>query len=525
MYSTQASVIIVTGFWGQPLFAKKMAIKIDAMTFSFNADQKFIPQNYRQDLNATWIGFCDELGSNFLVGKGPQGRGIVGETECFETEFSPDFKTGSIGNNLWHVAFIWGSKGLSAKIYFRTKGRNSEVVLLEDITFPEQLTPDLLFTSSAAKYHIIGTIYRFLPVEWNRQLKFGDMNWQLKPLDVAMSTVLPPAQKLGLFSLAYDTKVKLWIPTLYAIATPTSGEHATEDFDRFGNNPFEIRWVKQPRREKLRLWMKEIYNPLRADTDTVFLEKSAKEKNARGLFENLALEHLVANTFTLRSAIPYPKGKTVVGQAQKVEAILNVAQGLLNGLYLGLEHSPRVETKNQIETYSYTWTRIEAGWSFSLGLPILLDRFASRFRLTPKVGILSLDAYFPVGSDDNSIESSPSNYHLSRQLSVGGEFSWDFETLAYKWKVWGTSHLSGYVLAPKIPTKVSNQRAGGDFSVNIFKNRDGLKLSALIFGYIDWVALQATEVSDSDETVAEDTSASVASYSATYFGLGLAVTW
>ncbi|RYZ53481.1 MAG: hypothetical protein EOP07_17725 [Proteobacteria bacterium] len=97
--------------------------------------------------------------------------------------------------------------------------------------------------------------------------------------------------------------------------------------------------------------------------------------------------------------------------------------------------------------------------------------------------------------------------------------------MSYRLKAWASTHLSGYVLAQSNPTKISNQRAGADLSYDIFKTRGGLRVGAMVFGYIDWVTLQKEAAPQLSLNLATSTTASGASYNVTYLGAGFSVTW
>ncbi|MBC7533380.1 MAG: hypothetical protein H7318_17550 [Oligoflexus sp.] len=190
-------------------------------------------------------------------------------------------------------------------------------------------------------------------------------------------------------------------------------------------------------------------------------------------------------------------------------------------MVLGIEHSPRLEVKEGLETYFYTWTRMEAGRSFMIGAPLTIGRLATCLRVVPKVGVLSLDAYFPIDASDGLTFATISQFRVSRQLEIGGEVSWDLEALSYRMKAWATTHLSRPVLAEKNSTKILNQRGGVDLSYDLLRTGDGFRVGFLGFGYIDWVTLQKENAQASSLTQASRD----ASYNVTYFGAGFSMTW
>lgn len=528
----KALVIFFTLLFCGPLSAKEPAkvsakdipMKVERMTLSFRADEKFIPKAFRERLGEDWENFCQEFSTNFLVGKGPQGRGIFSKIECESLEYVSSLNDVDPINDPWHFVFTWKSEGFGLNIYFQSKGKKTEPLLLRSIQFPKQLTPDFLFAFPEPKFYVINKIYHVLPMGWSAIFNKADIQWQLTPLQPAMINVMNPPHKIGLFSLAYNAEQKMWVPILYAVAQPVVGDDSSKDFDREGGGPLELRWINTPRQSKMRLWAQEIYNPLEKEQDPAFLTMREGQSN-NSILEGYALEGLKSDTVSFRYGIPFPKGTTVVSQAAKVGVIANVGKGVLNGFMLEVEFSPRLEVSDGSETYSYTWTRIETGWSFILGTPLTIDRYATRFKLTPKIGVLSLDAYFPLNASENLEFATIAQFKLSRQIDLGAEFSWELESLSYRLKAWASTHLSGYVLAKSNPTKISNQRAGADLSYDLFKTRGGLRFGAVAFAYIDWVTLQKEVAPQISLNLATSTTASGASYNVTYLGAGLSVTW
>lgn len=499
-------------------------MKVGRMTLSFRADEKFIPKAFRERLGQDWENFCEDFSSNFLVGKGPQGRGVFSKIECESLDYVKSLDEVSPANDPWHFIFTWKSEGFALDIYFQPKGKKTEPVLIRSVQFPKQLTPDFLFAYPEPKFYVINKIYRAMPMGWSAMFNKTDIQWQLNPLQPAMMNVINPPHKIGLFSLAYNLEQKTWVPTLFAVAQPVVGDDSNKNFDREGGGPLELHWVNTPRQSKMRLWAQEIYNPLEKEPDPAFLTLREGQSN-NSILEKYVLEGLKSNTLSFRYGIPFPKGTTVVSHAAKIEVIADVGKGMLDGFTFGVEFSPRLGVKEGVETYSYTWTRVETGWSFTLGTPQTIDRFATRFKATPKIGVLSLDAYFPLNASENLEFATVAEFKLSRQIDLGGEFSWELESLSYRLKVWASNHLSGYVLAKSNPTKISNQRAGADLSYDMFKTLGGLRVGAVAFGYIDWVTLQKEAAPQLSLNLATSTTTSGASYNVTYLGAGFSVTW
>lgn len=513
---------LITALITDPSMAKDIPLRVGTATISFAAEESFVPKNFRMRLGDDWETFCEKFGTNLIVGKGPQGRGIVSKTSCTEIRFVKDVNdVGPGASDGWHLAFSWKSSGVSLGIYYG-KGKNS--VEIGKIDFPKQFTPDLLFQAPEATYYVLNRVYRRLPVAWSTVVSKSDLQWQLSPLDAQSVNVMSAARKVGLYAMRFNPEQKIWVPTLFAVAQPLVSEDSKKGFDREGSEPLELRWVVTPKQKKMKLWAQEIYNPLEREVDPSFVTMR-EAKNSGTLLEGYALEGMKTDTVWLRYGIPFPKGSTVVSQASKIELGVSLGKGILDGLTVNYEFSPRQTQTEGEDTYSYTWSRMEAGWAFNLGSPQTIDRFATRFKLTPKIGILNMDAYFPLNASENLEFATVAAFKAKSQVDMGGELSWEVESLNYRIKVWGTAHLSGYVLGGANPTKIQNQRAGGDISYDLWKSGGGLRIGAMAFGYIDWVTVQQDTAPQLGLNLATSTTASGASYNVTYIGAGLSVTW
>ncbi len=503
-------------------WAKDIPLKVSSATFSFQAEESFVPKAFRERLGDDWEGFCEKFSQNLLVGKGPQGRGILSKASCMPIHFVKDVDELS-ASDTWTFQFGWKNAGLTLSIFFSGKGKKDSL-LIGKIEFPKQFTPDLLFTSPEATTYVLSRIYRRLPAAWSGVFNKTDIQWQLTPLDARSMGVMSPARKVGLYALRFDVEQKSWIPTLYAVAQPLVGDDKKQ-FDREGGEPLELRWIITPKQAKIRLWAQEIYSPLEKEVDPSFLTVRDESKNSGSLLEGYALEGLKSTTWSVRYGTPIPKGSTVVSQASKIELIGSVGKGILDGLTFQYEFSPRQTQVEEEDTYSFTWSRMEAGWSFQLGAPQTIERFATRFKLTPKIGILNMDAYFPLNASENLEFATVAAFKVKSQFDMGGELSWELESLNYRVKLWATAHLSGYVLGGSNATKISNQRAGGDISYDLYRSAGGFRVGVMGFGYIDWVTVQQDTSPELGLNLATSTTASGASYNVTYIGAGLSVTW
>jgi len=514
--------MIVMMFTNAALLAKAHPVTVRSATFSMHADEKFVPKVYRKRLGDDWKVFCKDFASNFIVGKGPQGRGVFSKVECQPLTFGGNDAGPVLDENSWHFEFSWSGKGLSVAIYFQAEARSEGSLPFREFSLPPIMNTDLIFTSQDAKYHLISQTYRQLPMAWNYVFRKEDRQWQMRGLDEPMLAGMPALRKTGLFALTFNAKSGVWAPTLYAIADPITAEEGKRPLDRLGKTALNLRWIRTPHKSQIRLWAQEILDPLDAERDLSFLRRDSNHS----ILERYASENFKADTVSLRYGSPLPRGENVIGQAEKIEATVSIGKGMFEGLWLGAEYSPRRELEDDGKTNSYHWERLGAGWSLILGDTRTIDRFASRFRLTPRLGVLTLDTYLPGESSGDVGADTLTHFKLDRQLEIGQEFAWQIESLSYRGKLWVSTHLSGYLLAPKNATKVSNQRVGADFSFDMYKSRNGLRIGLLAFGYIDWMSLQTRTLIDPNSNLAGVDNTSIgATYSYSYVGLGLSLGW
>lgn len=515
------------------LVAKEVLIKNGKLEIGFLADEKFVPKAFRKRLNEDWDKFCQNFGALFLNGKGPQGRGVFSEANCSALDFTDNTQDLQEVENSWNFIFSWDKDNFSVSIAFRGKSAKAEgsTHIVSRIDFPRQFTPDFLFTYPEALYYVANRIYRRLPFAWNVSLTQDDIQWQLPTLTDQMLGIVAPARRLGIFGLVYDIDRKTWMPILYGTAQPIgiedSGKRGKDKEDASGAAAYEITWNPlAPRQKMIKLWAQELYPPTEKEIDPTFITVRMKEEDP-GILEEYAIEGLHANSIYMRYGIPFPKGNTVVSQSPKMEFNVLFGKGILDGLNLNFDYSPRITDNVDGESYSYTWSRWNIGWSFMLGKPQTINRYATRFKLTPRMGLLNLDAYFPLNAEEDLDFATTAEFRLSNQLDFGGEFSWELESLTYRLKLWGTSNLSGYVFAGSEPTKVSSQRAGADFVYDVYRSKGTFHLGLMAFGYIDWVSLQKETEPEFSGTslLASSTTASGAAYNVTFLGLGLVFVW
>ncbi|MBC7530836.1 MAG: hypothetical protein H7318_04595 [Oligoflexus sp.] len=258
---------------------KNIPITIDRLTLSFRADETFIPKAFQRRLGEDWTAFCEDFSTNFLLGKGPQGRGPFAKVECEEIDYIKDTAIIRPNGNPWNFVLTWKSQGLGLDIYFQPQGAHTEPLLYRSILFPKQLTPDFLFRHPEPKFFVISKIYRQLPMAWSRVFARDDEQWQAPVLQADMLTTLNPARKIAFYQLSYNLEQKLWLPRLVAIAQTSAEGESSRSLDQEGREPLEIKWLIPQRKSRQRLWGQEIFDPTEKDLVPAFLNTREIESN------------------------------------------------------------------------------------------------------------------------------------------------------------------------------------------------------------------------------------------------------
>ena len=509
-------------FWSTLLFAKNQRLKIEGLRLSFQVDDTLVPSSFRDRLREDWEEFCETFAEGFVVGKGHQGRGISDRFFCSPVDFSNAARTSAPANEAWQFHFSWTPKGLDVSIFHQETGPNSSRHLLQNLKFPEQITPANLFASAPSKLYVAESIYRILPVAWSIVLK----NQQTTLLLAAPegSATVRSAPKLALYTMAFNSVKKIWVPNLYAIAQATSNEdHAANKETGELGTVLEVRWLKTTKRPKVRLWAQEIFDPREGEKELSALNFRVDRNET--LVGGYAQDSLKSNRVTYSYGLHLPSDDEIVHKAPRTSIALDFGRGLLENFSLDYEFSPLAKTKVASETHHYSWSRLQAGHSFRLGVPNLLERFATRLRLTPKIGVSNMNSYYPLLTGGNEEFPAYADFRFTGQLDLGGAFSWELEAHNFRLKASFSTHLSGYVLADADAVSISNQRMGGDISYQVYKISRGLRLDAIAFGYIDWVSIRKKGVVDSSLESENQTTSTGTSYNNQVFGLGFAVPW
>ena len=464
-----------------------------------------------KSIEATWDSFCNEFSRQFLVAKGPQGRGIFKRRVCRKLQMEADAPTQ--GTSDWRFHFL--EEGSKLRI---------DVTYLKEPIFtyspPEVLSPNLIFTNPVARQYLIGQIYRRLPVAWRIKLPADAEQWKLPDFDESQMPGEAPVSHLLLFKVTFDANHRLWQPTLKAVATRDQAL-ARDSATSPATLAVEYQAAEARSQGPTTLWAQELYSEESEHNKSLLslltaIKPSVATEKVRENISLTALRYL--KTFSNRQTAP--------SQTPKFEIAIKLQKAPLDGLSLSFENSLPPPETNEIP-YHFYWSRQSLGWAVGLGLEGTLVGVASQFRLAPRIGLLSMNATFPAQTEESDVQV-PVLYETKNQLELGAELSWQLQRKSYTLWISGMNSLSGYVLKKEGAAEVSNQRLSGIIHYRSPWRPFGVTLGLEALAYLDWISLKKKSVQeavDDDASEAGGVLTSNVSLTVLYLGLGTSFSW
>ena len=490
--------------------SKPKAFKADVLELTFHSDEKTLDPNRNSD----WEKFCEEFGKQFLIGRGPQGRGLFKRKSCRPMSEAP--KAGLKSD--WLMAFTSSDKKLSIQGFYK----NRSIFI---IPFPSVITPARLFSSPGSMQFAVAQVYRKLPAAWRISLPAGTAQWTLPAFDQSRMPGESRVSHMLFFTLGYDEEQNLWLPKLRAVAKAIQPSPIAQDK---AASPFALPLVylqaKSPRPKKVALWAQELHADLDADQGKNLIYLSDAPASSESPQQVKMREYISFSS--IRYLTPVPEGKTAASQSSKFEYLLRLQKGALNGLSLAIEKSLS-EEGDAANPSSFSFLRQSASWGISLGLDGQYSKVSSQFRLAPRIGLITLDSRLPVQTLTGEFDS-PLTFRAKNQLELGGELNWQLQMDTYTLWLAAANKLSGYVLKKAGDAKVSNQRLSAVFHYRSPFEPMGITLGLEALLYLDWLSFQNDLTAPDDNQLAMLASAAeskAVSLTILYLGLGLSLNW
>ena len=506
-------VLVCCGsLYAEGLRAETKPIKINSLALHF------LPQNTSDnaEINELWVDFCKAFGQRFLIGKGSASRGIFNRYQCFPAEVKASSKDLS-GPNRWIFTFVESPKGFQLEVMLQ-----SEEFHLFTLELPSSLNSETMFSSPEAADYLAMATYRRLPIAWKVSLSVDGKQWLL-PSGVKSSDLLSESDNvLMLYQLHFDSKEKLWLPKLFGQALGKAAQkhspNDASDSDKVSIEQFNSRDASRP----AVLWAQELYKAEPASTgkNSVYLvevKKTGRTLGPDGEDEN-------PDEVILSYLLPIPKTSKNGREPSRIGFELKLLNNAKRDLRITTERSIPLSEDDPLG-YRFQWSRTQVGYSFKLKPDLNLQQFAPQFRLTPRIGILSVDAFIPVEIEDDT-ESANFDLKVQNQFEFGGEIAVELWRRPFRMAAFASNHLAGYLVKGRDSAKVSNQRFGGSLhyrhEIKTWKMAVGLDALA----YFDWMTLKRDLVQvDITSLAATDVAASGISKNSVYLGLGLTLSW
>lgn len=467
-----------------------------------------------------WRHFCKAFSEQFLLKKGPEGRGIFKSVNCQEV-LGPDVvKPIKDLKSDWIFAFAEVGDALQINVIYQAK--NAPVFTFE---FPKTLTPEILLSNPVALQFAVAQVYRRMPMAWCVELSSVSKSWSLPGFESDKMPGESPTSQVIFYKLEFDDETSLWLPSVRAIATK-QGDSDSDSLSNYGASLFELKRLKLASgKSEETFWAQELF-----DKDSF-----SQTQKIMSIFEDSkAIDHeslradARAQIFltSIRVYQPIPKASTALSQTPKFEIDFGLQKGWLNGLNLSFE---TIDSKSPSPSlpYSFYWSRWSLGWAMKLGSSRKAARVSSQFRIAPRIGVLSFDLNYPSRTDDIFGAGQNSSFFATNQLDLGAEISWELQMNAYTFWIYGANHLSGYVLKKAAASQTTNQKVSSVLHYRSPFRPFGIALGFEALGQINWLSVrnnaskQASESLGLTETVTVDK----ASTTIFYAGLGLSLNW
>jgi hypothetical protein len=454
-----------------------------------------------------WADACPKLGQGMLVGKGIWGFGIFESFRCEESagdkqtassEWILEVKQNTDDDTLEFV--------LLRKTDLFTKGGvpQSKAVFPFSPEFVKALTDPRVAKLIGLK------LIEDLPVQ--RLLTDAEIQAKSFKIDETFSQTEAPKEFL-VVTMRYEEKVGFWIPRLISKMERT-------DTTKLPGEVLEYRKVGQaaryPKGEKLWLMSsqgrgasgKEIYREMD-------LELRRHGISILSMLDSL-YDTIASGYVGIRYGFPQVKNHPLFEQMTMVGIFTEVRGGPLAGLRWYWDFAPEVKTEIGGREFSIRWSRAQLGWSFGMELP--KQWIFNRIDVTPKIGMLDLDAKIPTALtvDEEGLPPEAVPYHLKNKMNYGLEAGVEYVVPKTLIRIWGSTDGAGLTGSKGA---VSFLRAGADAYIDLYQFSNNMSSSLLFFFFGEKMTIQADEQQIGDSKIGAIT------FNQAFLGTGLTFSW
>ncbi len=489
-----------------------------------------------------WLTSCNSLGKRLLTGQGPWGFGVFASFSCWIDDVKI---SGKPTEDAWTLTFLETDKLASLTLEDAAHRTASEVSFASSIysvyffadkEFADLVALKLLNGLPFMGYLPKGTLTEdglFTGRYIDRQLKFERKAPIVPPPKSLIATRLIFDKSTGLRQAQIEGQVSLL--TLDPEDPVGSQNKKLKDKDKNKKIPV-VHWRANgeliKKNKELSVWLHDKRGPNRlASALQIAIDQTQKilsDSADQGILSSVlrgvkkgASTAVASGYLGIRYGPQLLKGDKLLEKTAIFGLLAEARGGPIDGVRFYYDKLPRKAVEQDGFETSIEWSRLIVGKSFGLKL----NHFADRIDVTPKIGVWNFHTKLPNDWDEDGQVASVGSFDLDRAMSFSLETGLEWQSSWYIVRPWYSFDGAGFI--SKLNSKrVTSNRFGLD---TYWTAGPKFRLFERQF-CITWLGFFIYEsiglASNKDVTLTEDDSVITdMSYSTTYAGLGMAVSW
>ncbi len=451
------------------------------------------PQTERNEINSNWAAACASLGSAFEIKGNYFFHGIAASHKC---RLSSEEADGKIQAGGWILRIVHGQTTWTLNMFFGAAADPDATLV---ISGGAQVIKALADRQLAK--HVAMKIMDDLPMARliDEKSEKNSFSYENK----SENETLAPIEEYKIFGMSYLPETRVWVSRVVGKATLVKDGKAGS-------------WN----------WAVDLNEPLQSGEAYWAQDARGRGSNARHLSENLEKElkkHNIGATVGekgkplhvgFRYGYPISKNYPLISKSSMVGIVTEVHGGLLEGLRWYWDFAPEVKQKINGETMNFSWSRPSLGWSFGFNF----DSFVNRVDVTPKIGLMGLNARVPFETDRGIV---PVEFRFKSTMNLGIEIGMETASRWFLVRFWGATDASGFVDLGG-PGTIKSLRGGIDTYWDLYQLSDQVELSLLVFGFGEKLSLTKNK---GDVDASSNVKIEGISYELGIVGAGLIFAW
>ncbi len=414
-----------------------------------------------------WKDVCNKVGHTSRYKKSQ--IGFLAKFKCVELDQKVPTK---ISPNLmaWNIHIDEGDQAITVSVSFLSDNRWHKVT---EISFKNSAGVFKQFSGPETYFTLARILIDSLPV-----------GWIYRPSDhksgirfIASHGLKSLPEKLYVYRVQFDEKNLKWFPKIAAVLKAKGG--LLEAKGKWAQT-YEYEKLYEPINTK-GLYSVQNVGGLGKDKESLVkhLEKTNPLLSMLNLVDLLTFNALSSNYVGLKYAKSLNKKGSVLGEASQFSLLVEIRDGLLNGVRVYYEKIPNVTLSNEVGDQRLDMQRISGGWSFKLPLPEFMSTIANEVSIQPKVGITDFVGQFSIPI--NATDYASINYQLNGVLDLAAELGVEKETNWFRARLWGSINTSAASKIASSAGSVTSIRAGVDTYWDVASFSDTVTLNLLAF--------------------------------------------